>query len=139
MVNGGALVIGARTRIYSTTVPSEFATYPGGRLEIGERVFLNYGASIVAHELVRIGNGCDIGTYAIIMDNDYHGVEERHQLPPSAPIVIEDNVWLGARVIVLKGVTIGHDSVIGAGSVVTRSIPARSVAAGVPARVLRSF
>ena len=137
--NWGVITIGDRTRIHSTTVRSEFASYRRGRLEIGSNVYLNYGASIAAHLLVRIGNGCTIGTYAILMDNDFHGVEQRHRTPPSQPIVLEENVWLGARVIVLKGVTIGHDSVIGAGSVVTKDIPPRCVAAGVPARILRNF
>jgi acetyltransferase-like isoleucine patch superfamily enzyme len=53
-------------------------------------------------------------------------------------VVIEDRVWIGARAIVLKGVTIGHDSVVGAGAIVTRSIPPYSVAVGQPARVIRT-
>ena len=57
----------------------------------------------------------------------------------SGPIILEENVWLGARVIVLRGVTVGAGSVIGAGSVVTRDIPPRSVAAGLPARVIRAL
>ncbi|MEI6212126.1 MAG: DapH/DapD/GlmU-related protein [bacterium] len=73
------------------------------------------------------------------MDNDYHSVEDRRQPGVSAPIILGCNVWLGVRVIVLKGVTIGDNAVIGAGSVVTHDIPANSLAAGVPARVIRSF
>jgi maltose O-acetyltransferase len=73
------------------------------------------------------------------MDDDYHGIEDRHSPPPPKSIILEDNVWLGARVTILKGVTIGHDSVIGAGSVVTKSIPPRSVAVGVPASVIKTF
>jgi maltose O-acetyltransferase len=139
VANFGVITIGERTRIDSTTVRSEFASFPGGRLEIGAGVYINYGASMAAHCLIRIGDGCTIGTHAILMDNDYHGIEDRFHLPPSEPIVLEQNVWLGARVIVLKGVTVGRDSVIGAGSVVTKSIPPRCVAAGVPARILRQF
>jgi len=135
--NGGYMAFGERVRLFATTVRSEFVTYPGGRLEVGDRVFINYGASIAARQLVRIGAGCSIGTYAIIMDNDYHQVGDLDTLPESRPIVLEERVWLGARVIVLRGVTIGHDAVIGAGSVVTRDIPPRCVAAGVPARVIR--
>jgi len=74
------------------------------------------------------------------MDSDFHDLspEGRHFGPASAePVVIEDNVFIGSRAIILKGVTIGRDSVIGAGSVVTRSIPPRTVAAGNPAKVLR--
>jgi maltose O-acetyltransferase len=75
------------------------------------------------------------------MDNDFHRLEpeRRQEKPPSSPIILEENVWLGARVIVLPGVTIGAGTVVGAGSVVTRSIPSRSVAVGVPARVVKSL
>jgi acetyltransferase-like isoleucine patch superfamily enzyme len=64
-----------------------------------------------------------------------------HPLPgqpfTSAPVTIEDRVWIGARAMVLKGVTIGHDSIIGAGSIVTRDVPPLCVAVGQPARVIR--
>jgi maltose O-acetyltransferase len=76
-----------------------------------------------------------------MMDNDFHSLEpEKRQVkPPSAPIILEENVWLGARVIVLRGVTIGKGSVIGAGSVVTKDIPPGVLAAGSPARVIRKL
>ncbi len=88
---------------------------------------------------MQIGDGCQIGSYACLMDNDYHSVEDRNKPGESRPIVLGRNVWLGVRVIVLKGVTIGENAVIGAGSVVTKDIPADCVAAGVPARVIRTF
>ena len=133
--------VGDHSRIVSTTATTELATGRGGVLEIGERVFINYGCSISANQSVRIGDRCSLGTHVIIMDNDYHRTdpERRDELPPSAPVVLEANVWLGARVIVLKGTTVGRDSVIGAGSVVTRDIPPRCVATGVPARVIKEL
>lgn len=137
--NKGVIIVGDKVRIVSTTVPSEFVTYPGGRLEIGNQAYINYGASIAAHDLIRIGNNCIIGTYALILDNDYHQMDEHCQLPASKPVILEDGVWLGDRVIVLKGVTIGRGSAVGAGSVVTRDIPPGCVAAGVPARVIRKI
>jgi maltose O-acetyltransferase len=75
----------------------------------------------------------------MMLDNGYHRVEPERRLerPPSQPIAIGENVWIGARVIVLPGVTIGADSCIGAGSVVTTDVPPRTLAAGVPARILR--
>jgi maltose O-acetyltransferase len=75
------------------------------------------------------------------MDNDFHRLEPERRLerPDSAPIILGENVWLGARVIVLSGVTISAGSVIGPGSVVTRDIPPRTVAAGVPARVIKEL
>ena len=139
ITNLGIMTIGERFRFFSHTVTSEMVAHPRGRIEIGDRVFINYGASLSAHCLVKIGDGCQLGSYACLMDNDYHSVEDREAPGESAPIVLGRNVWLGVRVIVLKGVTIGDNAVIGAGSVVTRDVPANCLAAGVPARVIRSF
>jgi len=139
--NQGVMRIGARTRLISTITPLELMIGPEGSLEIGERVYINYGTSIGVSHSVLIGAGTNIGSYVIILDNDLHCVdpERRLELPPSKPVVIEENVWLGARVTVLPGVRIGAHSVVGAGSVVTRDIPPRSLAAGVPARVIRQI
>ncbi len=139
ITNLGEILIGDKFLFFSNTVTSEMVAYPGGRLEIGSNVFINYGASLSAHQLVRIGDGCQIGSYACLMDNDYHRVEDRSQPGESSPIVLGKNVWLGVRVIVLKGVTIGENAVIGAGSVVTKDIPDNCLAAGVPAKVIRTF
>ncbi|HKV84526.1 MAG TPA: acyltransferase [Ktedonobacterales bacterium] len=135
----GRITIGEKLLLMGTLVPSEIVAQPGGVVEIGDRVFINYGVSISAHRLVRIGNRCQIGNWSMLMDNDYHWSEDPRKPGPSAPIILEDDVWLGARVIVLKGVTIGRGAVIGAGSVVTRCVPPRSVAVGAPARVVRTF
>lgn len=137
--NNGTIKIGGHARIHSTIVAVELASEHGGELEIGEHTFLNYGISISAHELVRIGNHCLLGTYVNIMDNNWHGIFDRRRAPPSKPVIVGDNVWLGNRVIVLPGVTIGQDSVVGAASVVVKDIPARCVAVGNPARVVRTF
>lgn len=136
---GGAITIGDRVRITATTAPVEILAWSGARVTIGDGTFVNYGVSIAAHQEVTIGRDCQIGQYAIINDNDYHSIEDKQRLPPSRPVVLGDRVWLGARVIVLKGVHIGDDAVIGAGSVVTRDVPARCVAVGMPARVVRRF
>jgi acetyltransferase-like isoleucine patch superfamily enzyme len=136
---GGRIVLGERVRITGATVPVELLAWRRGRIAIGEGTFINYGTSISAHDAVTIGRDCAIGQYVIINDNDYHDIVDKHRLPPSAPVVLEDRVWLGARVIVLKGVRIGHDTVVGAGSVVTSDIPPRSIAVGMPARVIRQF
>lgn len=139
ITNLGEILIGDKFLFFSNTVTSEMVSYPGGRLEIGNNVFINYGASLSAHRLIHIGNGCQIGSYACMMDNDYHRVEDRSQLGESSPIILGDNVWIGVRVIVLKGVSIGENAAIGAGSVVTKDIPANCLATGIPARVIRSF
>ena len=137
--NQGRLLIGSRVQLVSTAATLELVVLPGGTLEVGDRTLLNYGGSIAAAESVRIGARCLIGTHAIIMDNDFHRIEPERRLewPPSKPITIEDNVWIGARVIVLGGVTIGEGSCIAAGSVVIEDVPPRSLAAGVPAKVIR--
>lgn len=139
VINRGEIIIGDRLLLFNQTVRTELVAQPGGRIEVGDGVFLNYGVSLSAHQRVTIGDGCQIGSYACLMDNDYHQVADRSKPAESAPIVLKNNVWLAVRVIVLKGVTIGANSVIGAGSVVTKDIPANCLAAGVPAKVIRSF
>ena len=141
VMNHGRMVIGSRVQLVSTAATLELVAMKGGTLEIGERTLVNYGGSIAAADCVRIGARCLIGTHAIIMDNDFHRIEPERRLewPESKPIHIEDNVWLGARVIVLAGVTIGEGSCVAAGSIVNHDIPPRSLAAGVPARVVRQL
>lgn len=139
--NDGKIWVGDHVRLVGAITAIELGTGDGGCLEIGDHVFINYGSSIAAMKYVRIGSNCSIGTYAIIIDNNFHRIEpdRRREMPESAPVILEENVWLGSRVTVLPGVTIGRDSVVGAGSVVTHSIPPRSLAAGVPARVLKTL
>jgi len=139
--NSGHLIVHDRVQLVSTTATLELATAPTATLEIGSQTFINYGTSVSASERVTIGSHCFIGTFVLIMDNDFHRLEpeRRTERPDSKPVVIGDNVWLGASVIVIPGVTIGHGCAIGAGSVVTRNIPPRSLAVGSPARVIREL
>jgi maltose O-acetyltransferase len=137
----GTLLVGDRARLVSDIATLELAVGPGATLSIGEGAFINYGTSIAATERVEIGPRCNIGTHCILMDNDFHRIEpeRRDERPESRPIVLEENVWLGARVVVLRGVRIGAGSAVAAGSVVTRDIPPRSLAAGVPATIIRKL
>jgi maltose O-acetyltransferase len=141
VTNRGRMVIGERVQLVSTIATLELVSDVGGLLEIGARSLVNFGCSLVATELVRIGPRCQIGPYTMMLDNDFHRVEPERRLerPPSAPIVIGENVWVGAHVIVMSGVTVGDDSCIGAGSVVTADVPPRTLVAGVPARVIREL
>lgn len=107
------------------------------KLTFGNKVFLNQGVRIACTAEVTIGDNALIADESVILDSDYHGVAGAET--KSAPVRIERNVWLGTRVIVLRGVTIGEGSVVGAGSVVTKSLPPRVFAAGVPARVIRNL
>jgi acetyltransferase-like isoleucine patch superfamily enzyme len=109
--------------------------WPGAIIRIGNGTYLNRGTEVVAAAEITIGRDCKIARDVIIMDTDQHALPKSELV--AKPIRIEDRVWIGARAIVLKGVTIGHDAVIGAGSVVTRDVPAGAVVGGVPARVLR--
>ncbi len=137
--NQGCIEIGPRVRIDASTVPVELVAWPGAKLSIGEGTFLNYGVSISAHQEVSVGKNCLIGNYVNVMDSDYHDLVD-HRLPGKcSPVIIEDDVWLGTRAIVLKGVRIGRSAVVGAGSVVTSDIPANCLAFGVPARVVRQI
>lgn len=133
----GELILGEGVSIVGTVVPVEFSTYENGRIEIGEHTFINYGSSIAARTSVKIGAHCLLGHYAFIMDSDQHDIIRRTELGPVGPVIIEDHVWIGSKAVILSGVRIGSHSVIGAGSIVTNDIPARCVAAGNPARVLR--
>ena len=109
----------------------------GARIGIGDGTYLNRNTEVTALGSVSIGRGCMIGRDVIIMDSDQHAMPgEKLEI---APVSIEDGVWIGARAMVLKGVRIGRGSVIGAGAIVTRSIPAGSIAVGQPARVIREL
>lgn len=96
------------------------------------------GVTIGAHASVRIGHDVLCGPNTTIFDCDGHPMGDE-LMAQALPVSIEDHVWLGMNCLVLKGVTIGHHSVIGANSVVTHSLPPYSLAAGSPARVLRSL
>jgi len=134
--NLGRIEIGDDFNFVSLFVRSHLVTGHEGLLEIGNAVNINFGAAISAHEHVKIGDRVRMGPYAIVMDSDYHAARDRGERP-TAPIVIDDDVWLAGRVSVLRGSRIGSGSVITAGSVVSGEIPAGVIAGGVPARVIR--
>lgn len=116
---------------------------PGATLTIGNNVGMS-STRLWIHESARIGNNVKIGGCVLITDTDAHPMDyvvrrSSNEGTKSAPVVIEDDVWVGAHCIILKGVTIGARSIIGAGSVVTKSIPADCVAAGNPCKVIKSL
>lgn len=111
--------------------------WKGAVLKIGEGTYFNRGTEIVASHAVSIGSYCKIARDVIIMDTDQHALDASGLKMSS--VVIEDRVWLGSRAIVLKGVRIGHDSIVGAGAVVTKSVPPYSVVVGSAARVIRTL
>ena len=110
------------------------------KIEIAANTYINRNTIIDAIALIQIGRDCAIGPNCYITDHD-HGLDSR--FPPlqqsmiAKETIIGDRVWLGANVTILKGVRIGNDAVIGAGSVVTKDILAKAIAVGVPAKILR--
>jgi acetyltransferase-like isoleucine patch superfamily enzyme len=105
----------------------------GGRLSIGTGTYLNRNTEVIAWKEVSIGRDCMIGWDVLIMDTDQHPIPGRGL--NNLPVRIGDRVWIGARAIVLKGVSIGDDAVIGAGAIVTHDVPAGAVATGPAAQV----
>ena len=118
-------------------------TWEGGEIEIGDHTG---GSSVVisSRSGVKIGKHCNIGGNVRIFDHDFHALDAKVRRGPrgcddcaTKPIIIGDDVFIGAQSIVLKGVTIGDRAVIGAGSVVTKDVPSDSTVAGNPAVVIR--
>ncbi|MET0196770.1 MAG: DapH/DapD/GlmU-related protein [Rhodococcus fascians] len=134
-------MVGDRVQLSASLARSEIVVTEGGLLEIGSSTLVNFGTSIVATGRITIGPNCLIGTHCFIIDTGFHELDpdRRLEVPAPCPVTIGRNVWLGARVIVMPGVTIGDDSAIAAGSVVTSDVPPRCLAAGVPARVIREL
>ena len=122
--------------------PTQLVTSMNAKLVIGDHVGIS-GASIYACDSISIGNYVLVGVNCHIYDSDFHPVDWQDRRKSiniaKAPIVIEDDVWLCANVTVLKGVRIGARSVIAAGSVVLTDIPSDVLAAGVPAKVIKTL
>lgn len=129
------LVRGAKSSIYVSN---------NGVVTIGDNSGIS-SSCIWCIDSIKIGDHVDIGANCVILDNDAHSLDFSIRRNPSidiaksAPVVIEDDVLIGTGSIILKGVTIGARSIIGAGSVVTKSIPEDCIAAGNPCRVLRKI
>ncbi len=107
----------------------------GAHTIIGDRTHINCQTSI------SIGMHCAISWDVEILDSDMHTIvgEDGQPLPNRLSVTIEDRVWIGTRALILKGVTIGHDSIVAAGAVVASSIPPHSICAGNPAKVIRQL
>jgi acetyltransferase-like isoleucine patch superfamily enzyme len=137
----GRLEVGPHTVLE----PDVWLTAPGAaRIRIGGGTFLNIGVMVAALELVEIGEHCMFANGCFISDGSHRFDDPDKPVPwqgftTKGPTRIGDNVWCGAYAVITSGVTVGERSVIGANSVVTADIPPFSIAAGAPARVLRTI
>lgn len=108
-------------------------------IRIGDRTYINNSCVLISDGAgIKIGRDCLIGFEVMIIDSDLHGIDDRRK-PAQGPVTIGDNVFVAARAMILKGVHIGDHATIAAGAVVTRDVPARTVAAGSPARVVKEL
>ena len=133
------------SELFGKPVPDTFRVFPpfytdfGRNIEVGEGVFINACCHFQDHGGVTLGNGCQIGHNVVFATLNHYLEPEKRKMTYPAPIVLGKNVWVGSNATILQGVTIGDNAVIGAGAVVTRDVPANAVAAGVPAKVIKTF
>lgn len=140
--NGLGLRSTARSNPLGPNRPVILCTWQAGAvLEVGDHFGMT-GGSICAAEKIIIGQHVKIGANTTVMDTDFHPLDpEIRRIHPqdaaTAPIVIKDDVFIGMNCLILKGVCLGNGCVIGAGSVVTKDVPAGAVAAGNPAKIFQ--
>lgn len=128
-----------------------FDVYAGSRINVNEGAvlrmgsgYMNYDCVVDVFSSVTIGHNVVISERVAIRDSDNHVVWEqddqtdKEAKPMTSPVVIEDHVWIGMNAIILKGVTIGEGSIIAAGSIVNKDVPAHCLVAGVPAKVIKT-
>ncbi len=123
------------------TIRAPFFCDYGAHIAIGDRTFVNFGLVALDVAPITIGTDCQIGPNVQLL-TPIHPLDpdlRRDKWEHASPIGLGDNVWLGGGVIVLPGVTIGPDTVVGAGAVVSRDLPAGVLAVGAPARVVREL
>lgn len=121
--------------------PPLHANWGGRHVHVGDRVYANFNLTLVDDGEIRIGDGVMFGPNVTVTTAGHPVLPELRRVAAqfNLPVTIGDNVWIGSGVQIMPGVTIGDDTVIGAGSVVTRDIPAGVVAVGTPCRVVREI
>ena len=131
------------SELFGKPVPPSLRVFPpfytdfGKNIHLGKDVFINACCHFQDHGGVYIGDGCQIGHNVVFATLNHYLEPERRKITYPAPIVLEENVWVGAQATILQGVTIGRNAVVAAGAVVTHDVPAGAVVGGVPARVIR--
>jgi len=139
VTDGGALTIGAGTEIGANAMIAA----QGGVITIGANSYIGVGAIIIAKQSLEIGEDALLSQYVSIRDHDHRfddgALPYRQQGFTVQPVSIGRNVWLGAKVSVMRGITIGDNSVVGANAVVTHDVARDTVSVGVPARPVRTL
>jgi acetyltransferase-like isoleucine patch superfamily enzyme len=135
VVDATDMRVGEEFKVWAGPRPTMISGW--GRITFGHRCFVNVGSTIISVEEITVGDDVAFANDVYLMDSDSHGVEGRPHR--QAPIRIGDGTWVGARAIILPGVTIGKRVLVAAGAVVTRDVPDDSLVAGNPARVIRAL
>lgn len=131
--NDGQMELGRESVLRGIPTAVELATGPEGSLEIGTGAIINSGASICAYGRIVIGNRVLIGPHVMINDTSFHDLYDRSIVPEPFDVVIEDDVWIGAKVSILPGVRVGRGAVISAHALVNRDVDPFTIVSGVPA------
>lgn len=124
--------------IWSTIEKSKILVREGASLEVGAHTRIN-GAHLGVREKIHIGKNVRIAPYSLLLDSDYHDLSNRQQDGRTGAIIIEDDVWVATRSLILKNVHIGKGAVIAAGSVVTKDVAPYTVVGGSPARFIKKI
>jgi acetyltransferase-like isoleucine patch superfamily enzyme len=145
--NQGKIILGNNVYLHSYPEGTSFKTalstyFSDAVIKIGNNCSLN-GTVLQCNERIEIGDYTMIAPGTVIIDNNSHRISkdhlERRKKSDSKPIIIKDNVWIGLNCLILKGVTIGENSIIAAGSIVIKDVPDNCLHGGAPARLIRKL
>lgn len=136
--NAGVMILADEVRVWSTVVRAKLITGKKGKLQVGKNSRLN-GVHIYAGQLVEIGANVRIAPYTIILDSDFHNVNDHFADGMTKPVIIEDDVWVATRSTILKGVRIGKGAVVATGAIVTKDVAPYTLVAGVPAVFIKNL
>jgi tetrahydrodipicolinate N-succinyltransferase len=131
--NDGRLTFGPGAVLRSIVAPIEIYVGPQGTMVVGQGSHLNSGGTYTAMSRIEIGERVEVAPYVSVYDTSFHALYERTRAPDPRPVIIEDDVWIGAKCTVLPGVRIGRGAVIMANSLVTRNVEPFTIVGGVPA------
>ncbi len=131
VINKGGTLSAENCQFYSG-VRMEIGS--NGSIRVGNGTYINRNTLLVAEDNITIGKDCRISWDVIIMDSDLHPLNSDTVI--NKPVIIKDNVWIGCRAIILKGVTIGKGAIVAAGSIVTKDVAPYTIVGGNPARYI---